>query len=63
MKYNPNSKYGRKKYREDFQKRYNNMPKKEKDELDSMIWWGRIILFVIVIIVCLIVIALGGKIK
>lgn len=61
--HNPNTKQGRRKNKEEFQKNYNQKTQDEKDELDSMIWWGRFVLFIIIIIVCFIVIALGGEIN
>lgn len=61
--YNPNTAYGRKKIREEFQRRYANMSEQEKKEFDKMNNTGQFIWFVIAIIICIIVIALGGKIR
>lgn len=61
--FNPNTKYGRRKIREDFQRRYEAMSPKERSELDGDVLWGRLVLFLIVIIVCIIIVANGGKIK
>jgi hypothetical protein len=61
--YNPNSKYGRRRNREALQERYNAMTPDQKKEWNKGLNQWRFALFVIVMVVCLIVIALGGKIK
>lgn len=48
--YNPNTKYGRRKIREQFQERYDNMSSEEKSKLDGDVWVARLILFLIVVI-------------
>jgi hypothetical protein len=61
--YNPNTKYGRNKSREDLNRRYNNMSKKEKDSFDSDVGWAKFILFVIAIIVLLACVIFGITVK
>ncbi|WP_299681080.1 hypothetical protein [uncultured Tenacibaculum sp.] len=61
--YNPNTKYGRRKNREEFQRNYNNKTEEEKRKLDQQVGCARFVLFIIAMIVCFVIIALGGKIK
>ena len=46
-----------------YQNDYNNKSPKEKDELDEMIFWGRIVLFIVAMAICIAIIAFGGKIN
>ena len=43
--YNVNTKSGRRNIRIKYQNDYNNKSPKEKDELDEMIFWGRVVFF------------------
>ena len=61
--YNVNTKSGRKNIRNKYQNDYQNKSPKEKNELDEMIFWGRAILFVIAMVVCILIVAFGGKIN
>jgi hypothetical protein len=61
--YNPNTKSGRRNLRNQYHENYNKKTPQEKHEHDSDVIMVRVILFVVAIIVCLIIIALGGKIK
>ena len=61
--YNVNTKSGRKNIRNKYQNDYQNKNSKEKNELDEMIFWGRAILFIIAIVVCILIIAFEGKIN
>ncbi len=61
--YNVNTKSGRKNIRNKYQNDYQNKSPKEKNELDEMIFWGRAILFVIAMVVCVLIVAFGGKIN
>lgn len=61
--YNPNTKYGRRKNREEVQQKYNRMSQREKREFDDSVNFLRFILFIIVMLGCLIVIMCGGKIR
>lgn len=63
MSYNPNTKYGRRKTRSDFQKRYNNMSKKEKESFDFEVAVGRLILFIIAAIIIITCGYFGIKVK
>lgn len=48
--YNPNTAYGRKKLREEFQRSYDAKPQHEKDDLDNSVTIARIVLFVLVVV-------------
>lgn len=61
--YNVNTKSGRKNIRNKYQNDYNNKSPKEKDELDEMIFWGRVVLFIVAMAICIAIIAFGGKIN
>jgi hypothetical protein len=61
--YNVNTKSGRRNIRNKYQNDYNNKTPKEKDELDEMIFWGRVILFIVAMAICIAIIAFGGKIN
>lgn len=61
--YNVNTKSGRRNIRNKYQNDYNNKSPKEKDELDEMIFWGRIVLFIVAMAICIAIIAFGGKIN
>lgn len=61
--YNVNTKSGRRNIRNKYQNDYNNKSPKEKDELDEMIFWGRVVLFIVAMAICVAIIAFGGKIN
>jgi len=61
--HNPNTKYGRRKNREELHRKYSNMSGREKSDFDSTVWILRFVLFIIAMAVCLIVIMCGGTIK
>lgn len=61
--YNPNTAYGRRKLREQYQINYTNKTPEEKREHDKSVWWMQFVWFIIAMIICLIVISLGGKIN
>lgn len=61
--YNVNTKSGRRNIRNKYQNDYNNKNPKEKDELDEMIFWGRVVLFIVAMVICIAIIAFGGKIN
>lgn len=62
-RYNPNSKYGKRKMREEFWRNYELKSQKEKDELNRDVNIAKFILFVIILIVSFIIIVSGGKIR
>ena len=51
--HNPNTRYGRRKNREEFQRNYQNKSPKEKEEFDKMYRIGMIIIFFIVAVIYL----------
>lgn len=61
--YNVNAKSGRRNIRNKYQNDYNNKSPKEKEELDGMIFWGRVVLFIIAMAICIAIIVFGGKIN
>lgn len=61
--YNVNTKSGRRNIRNKYQNDYNNKSPNEKDELDEMIFWGRVVLFIVAMAICIAIIAFGGKIN
>lgn len=61
--YNVNTKSGRRNIRNKYQNNYNNKSPNEKDELDEMIFWGRVVLFIVAMAICIAIIAFGGKIN
>lgn len=61
--YNVNTQSGRRNIRNKYQNDYNNKTPKEKDELDEMIFWGRVVLFIVAMAICVAIIAFGGKIN
>ena len=61
--YNVNTKSGRRNIRIKYQNDYNNKSPKEKDEFDEMIFWGRVVLFIVAMAICIAIIAFGGKIN
>lgn len=61
--YNVNTKSGRRNIRNKYQNDYNNKSPKEKDELDEMIFWGRVVLFIVAMAICIAIIAFGGEIN
>lgn len=56
--YNPNTKYGRKKLREQAAQNYANMTPEQKAEHDSM---GCAVLIILALIMCLIIFLAGGN--
>ncbi|WP_336716344.1 hypothetical protein [Chryseobacterium mucoviscidosis] len=62
-KHNPNTKYGRRKAREDFNRRYNNMSEKERSSFDFNVGCAKFVLFIVAMIICLICVAMGISIK
>lgn len=61
--YNVNTKSGRRNIRNKYHNDYNNKSPKEKDELDEMIFLGRVLLFIVAVAICIAIIAFGGKIN
>ena len=61
--YNVNTKSGRRNIRNKYQNDYNNKSPNEKDELDEMIFWGRVVLFIVAMAICIAIIAFEGKIN
>ena len=61
--YNVNTKSGRRNIRNKYQNDYNNKSPKEKDELNEIIFWGRVVLFAVAMTICIAIIAFGGKIN
>lgn len=61
--YNPNTKAGRRNIRQQYYENYEKKTPEEKAEHDQSVFIGRFILFIIAIIVCVIIIASGGKVK
>lgn len=61
--YNVNTKSGRRNIRNKYQNDYNNKSPNEKDELDEMIFWGRVLLFIVAMAICIAIIAFGGNIN
>ena len=61
--YNVNTKSGRRNIRNKYQNDYNNKSPNEKDELDEIIFWGRVVLFIVAMAICIAIIAFGGKIN
>lgn len=61
--YNPNTKAGRRNIRNQYYENYENKTPEERESHDQSVFIGRLVLFIIAIIVCLIIIAMGGKIK
>lgn len=61
--YNVNTKSGRRNIRNKYQNNYNDKSPKEKEELDEMIFWGRVVLFIVAMAICIVIIAFGGKIN
>jgi hypothetical protein len=61
--YNPNTKSGRRNIRNQYHENYPNKTPEEKEKHDAQVRIGRIILLIVAIIVCFIIIAMGGKIK
>lgn len=48
--YNPNTAYGRRKLREQFQRSYEQKTESEKQELDNSVTIARIVLFIVIVI-------------
>lgn len=61
--YNSNTKYGRRKLREEFERNYAQKSDSEKADLDRNVAVMRIILFIVAAIIILIIISLGGKVR
>ena len=58
-RHNPNTKYGRRKNREEAQRNIDNYDDKEK----FVFWILNFIFVVVALIICFIVIAMGGELK
>lgn len=54
---NPNTAYGRKRLREEHQQWKNNLPPKEREEVESFAFWG---VFIVVAVIVLIIFLIGG---
>jgi hypothetical protein len=61
--YNPNSRAGRRNYRNQYYENYAKKSPEEKAKHDSDVAVIRFFLFIIFMIICIIVVALGGKIR